>query len=297
MGCVVLFGAGASYGSGPVHPSPPPLGDQLFNELDKLGKTATGLPQFLKEKFRKNFEEGMSEFYDWSNQNTMSFQRELAGYLAKFKPEENNNYIRLLKKINTRRFTFVSLNYDLLFELSSLSIGKPISYSNTPNKNSTRLLKIHGSSNFWPDFGNLIFKNVNFSGNVFADVKAPIKILNQQEAVQRAIQDDSFAPAIAMYAEGKSVRVCPQFVASQQGMWKESLQSTSKIFIVGVRVHQADDHIWKAIAESKAQIHYFGFEKDEPDFIKWKQDHGLTNAYFHLSDFTDSVNRIYNLSR
>src|SRR5881396_1415673 len=39
---VILFGAGASYGSGAVHPEPPPLGDQLFDLLARAFLASRG---------------------------------------------------------------------------------------------------------------------------------------------------------------------------------------------------------------------------------------------------------------
>ena len=47
-----------------------------------------------------------------------------------------------------------------------------------------------------------------------------------------------------MYAEGKAVKVSPDYVDDQQSQWKAGAMSAKRIFVVGVGVHAADDHIW-----------------------------------------------------
>ena len=151
MAKIVLLGAGASFGSSDVTPHPPPLGGALFNELLSNGGEAASLPEEIKVIFQENFEEGMAKYYDYTNGNIMSFQRELSGYLAKFKPGKDNTYRRLLEALGTKRVIYSSLNYDLLFEQSATDIGLNVKYDTANEKGAVRLLKIHGSSNFWPN--------------------------------------------------------------------------------------------------------------------------------------------------
>jgi len=95
MVSVVLLGAGASFGSGDVTPHTPPLGngvDGLFSRLEAAGGLASRLPDTLKASFRLSFEKGMSECYEYLDGNIMTFQRELAAYLAQFEPGPDNTY-------------------------------------------------------------------------------------------------------------------------------------------------------------------------------------------------------------
>jgi hypothetical protein len=294
---MVVFGAGASFGSGDVIPYPPPLGDKLFEKLDGLKKTASRIPENIKEIFRTNFEQGMAEYFKYTNMTVMSFQRELAGYLAKFSPGEINHYTRLIEKLNPRRTVYCSLNYDLLFELAAENLKLGIMYSNRFEPGYLRLLKIHGSCNFWPDIADNAFRGVRITGATYADMSIPIKPVNQQKSILKALTEDSIAPSIAMYAEGKSVRVSPGYVLHQQEMWENSLNSTSKVFIVGVRVHLADKHIWDKLASCKAQIHYFGLSNDEPGFNEWKRKYNIKNGFFYNSNFENAVNTISNLAK
>lgn len=297
MSTIILLGAGASFGSEGVTPYPPPLGNKLFSELEKLEGIAKSLPDDIKAEFNNNFEAGMAKYYKHSNGDIMQFQRELASYLANFSPLQNNVYVDLLKSIKLNRVIFSSLNYDLLLELSALGLGHSISYNSTPVKGALRLLKIHGSSNFWPDLPVGMCDGLVAANNGKGDISAPVKPLNQKDTLYRCGREKGLAPAIAMFAEGKSVRVSPEFVDQQYSMWKSAVEKASKIFVIGVRVHEVDEHIWNVFGQSKAWFAYFGFNGDKPEFNDWKNRHNKKNAYFYENDFKSSVEIIKNRTK
>lgn len=291
MATLILLGAGASFGSVDVIPEQPPLGNQLFDRLEKLGGIASTLPQELKDLFNQNFEEGMAKFYRSSDGNIMRFQRELAHYLALFSPGPNNIYLKLIESVGADRVTFSSLNYDLLFEISAAMKGFFTVYDNTPQKGGIRLLKIHGSCNFWPDFPSGTFKNCTFAGNKI-DIQAPIRPVNQRDTIFRCVTEDSLAPALAMFAVGKEVKISPDYTERQYALWKQTALESSKIIIVGVKVHEVDEHIWNIIGQSKAWTGYFGFETDRDAFLRWQKNHSKKNAYFFQHDFESSIGKI-----
>lgn len=294
MAVVVLLGAGASFGSVGVEPYAPPLGNGLFNDLVERGGVASTLPQYIKQLFEANFEVGMAEYFKYSNGNIMTFQRELAYYLASFEPTDSNIYLNIINELSCQRVVYSSLNYDLLFELSAAKLGIITNYSSKYEKGKVRLLKIHGSSNFWPDMPTGTIGTTSFS-NCGIDIMAPIKPLNQIETINKCKQEKGIAPAIAMFAEGKAVRVSPDFVQIQYRMWKEQVNKSSSIFIIGVRVHEVDEHIWSILGNSKAKVTYFGFDSDEAEFKQWKINNNKNNAYFYNSDFKNSVQIIKGL--
>jgi hypothetical protein len=305
MAYMILLGAGASFGSeharfGDTQHSvlkTPPLANQLFSELLQHSAAAQAAPQHIKDAFSVNFEDGMQKYYKYFAGNIMAFQRELAGYLANFVPLERNLYLDLLMKINTKRFVFCSLNYDLLFEQSASALGMPTYYGLNCTPNFLRLLKIHGSSNFWPDLGGSIIRGCNFSGGFRADIAAPVTPLDRTQSLNKCRTEDSLAPSIAMFAVGKAVKVCPDFIEEQYEHWRNQVTRSSKIFIIGVRVHEIDTHIWKVLGHSSSDIFYFGFENDIEGFEQWKRNNNKHNAYFRLSNFRDSINTIVKLSR
>ena len=289
MVTLVLLGAGASHGSVDAVPHTPPLGDDLFNQLDSAGGIASTIPDELKKKFRNNFEEGMAAYYEYSDGDIMGFQRELAHYLAKFYPSKNNSYVKLITKLGINRGVYSSLNYDLLFELSASLLGFNTTYGLEKQNGFVRLLKPHGSSNFWPDIPIGTFRGCTFKRSGRADMQVPIRPLNQKETIERCLREDSVAPAIAMYAEGKAVKISPDYVEAQQKQWAEIANYAKRIFVVGVRVHQVDQHIWGTLGKSKADLFYFGFRSSENDYVEWKETCQKRNAYFIEADFDSSV--------
>jgi hypothetical protein len=212
---ILLLGAGASYGSVGASPHVPPLGNGLFTDLVKRGGVAASLPTNIKELFEHNFEDGMAEYYKYSNGDIMTFQRELAHYLASFQPTDSSVYLDLINELGNQRVIYSSLNYDLLFELSAAKLGLFTCYSSVLQKGGIRLLKLHGSSNFWPDLPTGMFEGCSFSGNGRADIQAPIRPINQVETLEKCIKEDSVAPAIAMFAVGKAVKISPDYVDKQ----------------------------------------------------------------------------------
>lgn len=295
MAFILLLGAGASFGSIGAIPYVPPLGNRLFTDLVREGGVASTLPKDIKDCFEENFEKGMAKYYEYSNGNIMAFQRELARYLSSFQPTESSVYIDLIKTLGNQRVIYSSLNYDLLFEESAAKLGLITCYSSEYRKEGIRLLKLHGSSNFWPDMPTGVFKGCTFSGGGRADIQAPIRTLNQIETLDRCITEDSIAPAIAMFAVGKKVKISPDYVDRQYEMWKLQVLKSSKIFIVGVRVHEVDDHIWGILGKVKGKVFYFGFDTDKPEFEQWKENNNKKNSYFFNSDFQHSVKKIKNL--
>jgi len=292
MPALILVGAGASFGSGDVQPCCPPLGngpDGLFAQLEAAGGQAASLPTDLRTLFRTDFEKGMAQFYEFADGDIMRFQREMAAYLAAFSPGKKNAYVRLIRTIGPRRAIYASLNYDLLFELAAASLGLNTFYGTDPVARGVRLLKLHGSSNFWPDIPVGMIRNSTIKRSGRADIQAPIKPLNQEDTLYRCRVEDSIAPAIAIYAEGKAVKICPDYVERQQALWKAAVGSASRIFVVGVRVHNADVHVWGELAIARAPVTYFGLEWDKQPYEQWIADNRKRNAYFIEANFDECI--------
>ncbi len=58
----ILFGAGASFGSGSVIPKPPPMTANLIRALERLFPAVWGsLPEAQRNLLRRDFEAGMKE--------------------------------------------------------------------------------------------------------------------------------------------------------------------------------------------------------------------------------------------
>jgi hypothetical protein len=91
MSSVFLFGAGASKGSLDCHPYSPPLGFELFPDLQKAGGVAATVEETLANIFiKENFEAGMAEFIETRNTDITALLREMSAYFVQFIPGENN---------------------------------------------------------------------------------------------------------------------------------------------------------------------------------------------------------------
>lgn len=285
MPTLVLLGAGASHGSEPdrAHKTPP-LGNDLFGALAELGGVASRIPDDIKEVFEQGFEIGMSLFNKRLNMQLQAFHRELSSYLADFVPSTNSYYIQLLRHLSGRNVIFGSLNYDMMLEEAAMILGMRVSYGIERRPNTVRVIKPHGSINFWPDTPPEMFKNCTFPG-VGVAVKAPVKPVDRISAKHRCDVDTSFSPAISMYAEGKKVLVCPDFVQNQQMMFSTACRRASRIIIVGVRVVAEDSHIWEPILKSGSEVTYFGNDADESELRAWadagnRKNVNFVNGYF-----------------
>lgn len=253
---------------------------------------AASLPEDLKAKFRKNFEAGMAAYYEYSDGDVMRFQRELAHYMAEFEPGVDNAYVRLVRELGVARCTLCTLNYDLLIELSAARLGIKTAYTLAPTSGVLRLLKPHGSCNFWPHMPGVTIRNGIFKCSGRADIQAPVVPLPREETIRKCVIEDSVAPAIAMYAEGKPVKISPDYVENQQRMWAQAVAAAARICITGARIHPPDVHIWAPISATRGDVFYFGLRGDRESFDTWKEASKKKNAYFVEADFAAAVPEI-----
>lgn len=294
MSSVFLIGAGASYGSGPCTPYNPPLGTQFFEEFKKLGGVAATVDEQLSELFNLDFEKAMDEFFEKRNTDVTDFLREMAKYFCQFEPLEGNLYGELIKILGKgrKKVTFVTTNYDLLIELAAAQQGMFISYGGlpAPQKN-LPLLKIHGSCHFLPDLGNSSIRGIKFdiSGSKGGSILgANVKIATSiPEVLKFCDEEDALAPALAMYSPDKRVLYCKEFVEQQQAAWRDAVAKASSLYIIGLKVHAVDDHIWGILAKSECTKYYIGGEPEE--FLEWAKNAGAKNCYTMAARFDEAL--------
>lgn len=295
MSSLFLFGAGASYGSGPCSPGPPPLGRDLFKELRTLNGIASTVSDELASLFNEDFEEGMDEFFNNRNVEVTPLLREMAAYFVHFEPLPGNNYGRLLRALGRKRnkTTFVTTNYDLLLERSASSLGLNVTYGPRPvEENTISLLKIHGSCNFLPDMPPRQIQGIGFDVSKGASIlDAPVRFATTtSQVLDFCSQEDSIAPAIAMYSPDKRKLYCPSFLKAQQYAWESSIETASRVYVIGLRVHTVDEHIWGPLANSCKPLYYVGGEPRE--YEKWSYAVNRRNAFVLGTRFEDAFARI-----
>ena len=286
-----LFGAGASNGSLDCIPYCPPLGCQLFNELQKAGGIARTICDDLADRFKQDFEEGMDMFFDKRNEDVTAFLREMADYFVKFKPGPNNLYKRLISTLSGSKdeFVFSTINYDLLIEIALNQAGFAIAHSGLQiPKNNFPLIKIHGSCNFLPEVQPRQIQGLQFKVPKTAGIlDAQVRAVRPQEVIEFCRREDSIAPAIAMYGGLKWVPFCGRFVKEQQKYWQHEVYRAKRIFIIGSGVHKRDTHIWEPLAKSTTWLGYVGHEW--PKFCRWANDNKRERVDFVAESFKDAI--------
>ncbi len=292
-----VFGAGASAFSGPCLPMAPPFGNDLFDELVKRGGVASTVDADLVDAFRQNFEAGMTLFRQRRGFDVTTFLLEMADYFARFEPDAANLYVELLNGMSDskRKFSIATLNYDLLIELAATRIGRTVSNTlATPNRRDVIVLKPHGSCNFLPDLAPRQLYNIQVDISDItmraAILDAPVRVANPAEVIEFCARENSMAPAIALYEKGKDTLFCPSFIRKQQAEFKSSIDRAHRIFIIGVRVNEEDEHIWKPIATADAWLYYVG--PDASDFFSWARKRRRRRTNHFARSFEEAVPKI-----
>ncbi len=270
---VILFGAGASFGSGQVNPCPPPLGNNLYKDLKRIYPLTWGsFDSSLQSIFVKNFEDGMGYLIEHNNASIPLLMQQMAIFFARFylNKEDKNYYIELiryLKSKNILKSTIIStLNYECICEIAAINSGVEVEYFGNDDSEKLKIWKIHGSCNFKLQSINVSrgvsFNNVGFEGN--------IEILNLNDVNKTYRGNTSLYPSMCLYAPKKPLSIAPGIINKLQKEWAEKVINANKIFVIGVRINEIDEHIWKPISESNGMLYYVG-ENDE--FIKWTTNH------------------------
>jgi hypothetical protein len=267
---VLVLGAGASYGSGECDPKPPPLGKDLFQELNALGGVASLIASPLRDEFEKDFEQGMASLRE-DNHGTVELLREMATYFVRFKLGTRNVYRQLATAIqkSPHVVTLVTTNYDLLLDEAICAGGSSIDYLTRPTApNCITLLKIHGSVNFVPDLGGITIDGMTYGGsNTDTMIASGTKFLLSGDEILEFMSRQFVAPSIAVYAPGKAVPFAPKFVKEVQEHWRQAVTAADTIFVIGLRVLPADGHIWDTLAAASGLVTYVGGEPAE--FLAW----------------------------
>lgn len=259
---------------------------------------ATRVSEDLAELFRRDFEAGMDRFWREHNIWTSELLRDMARFFAVFEPSEGNLYMALIAALGgtRKKAVFATTNYDLLIEHAIVRSGLLISYGGLPAApRNIPVLKIHGSCNFLPDMDTGGIRGISFdlsrSGEGASILNAPIRVASStQEILQFCATEDAIGPALAMYHPSKRVLYSAAFVKCQQEAFLSSLKSASRIYLIGLRVHEVDEHIWRPLALVKSPVFYVGREPD--DFHRWARENRCKKAFTIANSFSEALPHI-----
>ncbi len=123
---LILFGAGASFGSGEVVPKAPPIAGRLLAALSRLYPNARGeLSKESQSSLSEDFEAGMVAIGDRRPHALPPLERSMASFFFNFRPRVNNLYRELAQQMKKYSWSgaLVTLNYERLLESSLLEEG------------------------------------------------------------------------------------------------------------------------------------------------------------------------------
>lgn len=293
---VLLFGAGASYGSGCMKCTPP-LATGLFTSLQQsCAETWGKIDQKYKAKFSPNFEEGMEWLYSKDGQekyNLNNLLRDLAIYFDSFKIDNYNPnlYSKLInkfkKEIIGRKIVMATLNYECLLEYAFFSNGiNSISYQGNDHP---PILKLHGSCNFIPE--GFKGSTEGFTLNLEqATIHTNIKFC-KPGTVSNELRNVPIIPAMSLFKSDKRDIVAPGFIARIREQYQQLVSSASVVITMGVRPNPDDQHVWDVL-KSVPKLYLVGGKDDSEN---WREQH--TNSTHLGSEFGSSFKDILSIIR
>lgn len=280
MSSVILFGAGASYGSN--NRNVPPIGDDLFFALQQFNPTGWGsLPSSITQEFQGDFENGMTKLSQTHSHAMPILQRAMAAFFFNFIPTENNLYHILAKRIKESdwRGAIATLNYERLLEISLIYEGiQPVVGSEVKGKNQIELCFPHGCCHLFCEGIKASARGVSFSG-VGVSFDGPIKIISNLQEHNYRINNDAVPPVMSYFEPQKNTSAGVSFVRGQRERWSQLISQSRVIAAIGIRVRERDSHIWNPLKETPAKIVYCGGSTGGQEFARWHKKYRTGKDY------------------
>ena len=293
---IVLFGAGASYGSTHIQPESPPLGGNLFEKLAKLYPATWGAlpPEYIKE-FENNFESGMLKVMESGNHWISPLMQAMTLFFSSFTPDSSglDLYSQLITKLKTTGGTintlFSTLNYECVLELAASQQGVSVNYNELPNPaNSVTVWKLHGSCNFIPNPQEISMRR----GASYAwgmTINVGLIPSSPSEAAKWVMGDTTLYPAMCMFTLNKPSQISPGVFAEYQRKWAELVLNAENVVIIGVKPHSPDKHIWEPLSVTKAKLYFVG---GESEFNSWAPDRENRKTHYLGSTFAATIGKV-----
>jgi len=295
---VILFGAGASYGSGSVIPQPPPLGNDLFNILASTFPATWGaLPRRISEKFtNRGFEAGMAALLATGSHEVAPMMQQFAVAFSRYELGSPNAYVSLMESLDQAGklsgTAFATLNYECLLEWALITRGRRGECGDVlPGPRGTFIWKLHGSCNFVLRSDQLYVApastGVTFSPQPNFD--ADLEVIDPRSVADR-MRNTGLYPAMAYYAPGKKVQMSARSIRLIQEFYARAVLAAESVAIIGVRPNIADYHVWGPLAATPARILFVGSKDSYND---WRNAHRVGRRTKYLGkSFSSSVAKL-----
>lgn len=275
MSRVILFGAGASFGSD--RSGMPPLGAALFDALRQFNPDGWGqVEERLASTFRSDFEGGMVAL---SNSNQFALpvlQRAMAAFFYRFAPTTENLYVQLANRIRATAWvgSLATLNYERLLEVSLLHVGiQPVVNMGAAASGSVELCMPHGCCHLFCESVRGMASGVSFSG-MNVTTNGPVIALSNPAQFWDRIKNDAFPPVMSYFEPQKRTTSGANLIADQRQRWVHLCANATTIAVIGVHPRSHDSHIWGPLRSTSARIVYCGGPSGASAFEAWKRSSG-----------------------
>jgi len=268
---ILLFGAGASYGSN--NGNVPPLGDDLFFALQEFNPPGWGsLPASLSSEFHGNFENGMTKLSQNHSHAMPVLQRAMAAYFFNFLPTANNLYRVLAQRIKTSGWNgaITTLNYERLLEISLIHEGIQPVIGSSPCGSQLELCLPHGCCHLFCDGVSASSTGVSFSG-VGVSFDGPIRVINNPQEFGQRINSNAVPPVMSYFEPQKTTSAGRSFIEGQRTRWTQLANQADVVGVVGIRVRKQDTHIWEPLRNTSGKIVYCGGSQGGQEFTEWHE--------------------------
>lgn len=292
---LIIFGAGASYGSDNYNM--PPLGSSLFFELQKFNHDGWGsINGNLAEIFVNDFEAGMVKVSEINSHALPVLQRAMAFYFFRFhlNLRKSNLYVKLAKLIanNYWNGALVTLNYELLLEMSLLYAGLQIYIGKPENSNQLELCYPHGCCHLFCESVKGSAGGVSFDGYGVSTTGKIKRVVDPKEHKER-IRKDAFPPVMSYFEPKKRCSSGMNLIKNQRERLKNLILNASNIVLIGIRVRIHDNHIWDYLSQTNARLVYCSGDSAAKEFDCWKNEFRIGRDDLALHGyFADSFGQI-----
>lgn len=272
---IVLFGAGASHGSGSAIPQPPPLGKDLFAALRRLYASWRSIPEAETSLFEANFETGMGSVIERYGMAVAPLMQDMAIFFSIFtlRSDTQSLYSTLFRELkDPEKIIWSSLNYECLLELGVAASGRKVNYFGEPSdpELGVPVWKLHGSCNFKVS-GLEAGRGVSFgTGVVF---NGGIEILEPAQVQRHYKGNTALYPAMALFAKNKPITMAPSPIQDAQTRWQKHVSASEKVVVIGVRPNPEDKHLWDCLSSCAGEI---ALVCSENEYLTWTKAHRPT---------------------
>ncbi len=268
---LILFGAGASYGSETERSVRPPLASDLFDELSQFEPILwQKVPSDIANIYRIDFEEGMLALADRMPHALPVRQRSMGAFFYRYGPTLSSLYVKLARQIKLAKWSgaIATLNYERMLQLALNREGCTF-VCGEAEANRVEVCFPHGCCNLFCDSVRAVADAVSMMG-MNVTTNGPVSCVDHPDAFWHRIRTDAFPPVMSYFEPKKFTTSGASFIEAQRHRLTELIVNAKTIVVIGVQVREQDKHVWNALASTNAPIYYCSGSRGASAYTDWQ---------------------------